>query len=148
MLLINGIRSGKSTWKRGLVGSSCCVMAGNFTIPVVLCEDDIPGASLAGRQPLHCVKCRNVITMAYQASFPSILAHATPSGRHLWVACISRRIVQTNAVFIQDTFTWGKLTFLLYCVTFSNCEMTFTSCKCVSYKHGIRLSSCFIKTEY
>ena len=25
----------------------------------------------------------------------------------------------SNAVFTRDTFTWGKLTFLLYCVTFS-----------------------------
>ena len=51
MLLINGVRSGKSTWKQGLVGSSCLVMAANSTIPVLLCEDDIPGTSLAGQQP-------------------------------------------------------------------------------------------------
>ena len=59
---MNGVRSGKSTWKRGSVGSSCFVMAAKSTIHV-LCKDDIPGASLAGRQPLHCVKFRNVITM-------------------------------------------------------------------------------------
>ena len=51
---------GMSTWKQGLVMSS------NSTIPVVLCEDDISGASLAGRQPAslknyelrHWMKCR------------------------------------------------------------------------------------------
>ena len=30
---------------------------------------------------------------------------------------------QYNAVFIQDTFTQGKLTFLLHCITFCYCEM-------------------------
>ena len=33
----------------------------------------------------------------------------------------------TNAVFTRETFTWGTLTFLLYCVTFSHyCENAFT----------------------
>ena len=34
---------------------------------------------------------------------------------------------RTDAVFTRDTFTWGKLTFLLYCVTFSaehSCDLT------------------------
>ena len=43
----------------------------------------------------------------------------------------------TNAVFTRDIFTWGKLTFLSYCVTFCYCEMTFTSRNCVSCKHGM-----------
>ena len=30
---------------------------------------------------------------------------------------------ESNTVFTRDTFTWGKLTFLLYCVTFCYCEM-------------------------
>ena len=47
-------------------------------------------------------------------------------------------------MFTLDTFTWGKLTFLSYCVTFSIvlryifcCELTFTSRKRVSCKHDI-----------
>ena len=47
-------------------------------------------------------------------------------------------------MFTLDTFTWGKLTFLSYCVTFSivlryifYCELTFTSRKRVSCKHDI-----------
>ena len=38
---------------------------------------------------------------------------------------------ESFAVFTQDTFTWGKLTFLMYFVTVSiACEMKFTSRKC------------------
>ena len=32
----------------------------------------------------------------------------------------------TTAVFTRDTFTSGKLTFLLYCITFCYCEMHLT----------------------
>ena len=55
-LLINGARSelpGQEylETRLGRPPSSCLVMYSNSTIPVVLCEDDIPGTSLAGRQP-------------------------------------------------------------------------------------------------
>ena len=34
-----------------------------------------------------------------------------------------RMLRMANAVFTRDKFTWGKLTFLLYCVTFGYCEI-------------------------
>ena len=47
--------------------------------------------------------------------------------------------VKAHAVFTRDTFTWGKLTFLLHCITFSMLlRNAFTSRKRVSCKHGIR----------
>ena len=36
---------------------------------------------------------------------------------------MSEKRAWTYALFTRDTFTWGKLTFLLYCVTFCYCEM-------------------------
>ena len=38
---------------------------------------------------------------------------------YLWIKRLHLTVRLCNAVFTRDTFTWGKLTFLLYCVTFS-----------------------------
>ena len=48
------------------------------------------------------------------------------------------------AVFTRDIFTWSKLTFPSYCVTFSIVKMQFTSRKRVSCKHG-NSDTCGIK---
>ena len=57
---------------------------------------------------------------------------------------LNSRSRTTYAVFTRGTFTWGKLTFLLYCVTFCCCEMHLRR-KRLSCKHGIS-SICEWKT--
>ena len=92
--------------------------------------------SLGNRWRKKCRNCKNQL-------FPMLdRIYAYRISYTIFAVTREARVKEiTDAVFTRDTFTWGKLTFLLYCVTFCYCEMTFTSRKRVSCKHDMRVEN-------